>query len=119
MAGERLYGEFTDDKGTDWRVSIYDTNAAWNAANKTEFTLGAEGFVIRYSGNNEQQHQPIIGSSVEFTLFENVAAHTQTLDLLYSFAEGRLLLDIYRDPDGDNTVYWRGGILAEQVERHD
>jgi hypothetical protein len=47
MAGERLYGEFTDDKGTDWRVSIYDTNAAWNAANKTEFTLGAEGFVIR------------------------------------------------------------------------
>ena len=119
MAGERLYGEFTDDKGTDWRVSIYDTNAAWDASNATEFTLGAEGFVIRYSGNNEQQHQPIIGSSVEFTLFENVAAHTQTLDLLYSFAEGRLLLDIYRDPDGDNTVYWRGVILAEQVERND
>ena len=119
MAGERLYSEFQDDKGTAWRVSIYDTNATWDAANATEFKLGSEGFVLRYSGNNEQEHQPIIGSSVDFTLFEQVAAHTQTLDLLYSFEEGRLLLDIYRDPDGDNTIYWRGVILAEQVERND
>ena len=39
MAGNRLYGEFTDDKGDSWRVSIYDTNVTWNAANATEFTL--------------------------------------------------------------------------------
>ena len=119
MAGERLYGEFQDDKGTSWRVSIYDTNPSWNAANKEEFTLGSEGFVLSYSGNNEQQHQPIIGSSVEFTMYENDSAHTSTLDLLYSTAEGRLLLEVYRDPDGDNTLYWRGVILAEQVERAD
>jgi hypothetical protein len=119
MAGNRLYGEFTDDKGDSWRVSIYDTNVTWNAANATEFTLGSEGFVLSYSGNNEQQHQPIIGSTVAFTLYEQVAAHTQTLDLLYSFAEGRLLLEIYRDPDGDNEIYWRGVLLAEQVERND
>jgi len=119
MAGERLYSEFSDDKGTDWRVSIYDTNVTWNAANKASFVLGAEGFVIKYSGNNEQQHQPIIGSSVEFTLYEETADHTQTLDLLYSFAEGRLLLEIYKDPDGDNDLYWRGVILAEQIERMD
>lgn len=119
MAGERLYGEFQDDKGTSWRVSIYDTDASWNAANKEEFTLGSEGFVLSYSGNNEQQHQPIIGSSVEFTMYENDSAHTSTLDLLYSTAEGRLLLDVYRDPDGTNTLYWRGLILADQVERAD
>ena len=119
MAGERLYSEFTDDKGTDWRVSIYDTNAIWNPANKASFKLGSEGFVIRYSGNNEQQHQPIIPSSVEFTLYEENSDHTNTLNLLYSFAEGRLLLEVYRDPDGDNDIYWRGVILAEQVERAD
>jgi hypothetical protein len=119
MAGERLYSEFKDNEGDVWRVSIYDTNATWDAANKTAFTLGSDGFVLQYSGNNEQQHDPVIGSSVQFVLFEQVAAHTQTLDLLYSFPEGRLLLDIYRDPDGDNTLYWRGVILAEQVERND
>ena len=119
MAGNRLYSEFTDDKNDTWRVSIYDTNATWNQANAESFELGVEGFTIKYNGNNEQQHQPIIGSSVEFTLYENDSAHTQTLDLLYSFPEGRLLLEIYRDPDGDNSIYWRGVILAEQVERND
>jgi hypothetical protein len=119
MAGERLYSEFTDDKGTDWRVSIYDTNVTWNEANKASFVLGSEGFVISYNGNNEQAHQPIIGSSVEFTLYQNSADHTQTLNLLYSFPEGRLLLEVYRDPDGSNTLYWRGVIMAEQVERND
>ena len=114
MAGERLYGEFQDDKGDSWRVSIYDTNAAWNAANKEEFTLGSEGFVLSYSGNNEQQHQPIIGSSVEFTLYENDSAHTSTLDLLYSQPEGRLLLEVYRDPDGTNTLYWRASSLPSR-----
>ena len=118
MAGERLYSEFKDDKGTDWRVSIYDTGT-WNAANKASFVLGAEGFIIKYSGNNEQQHQPIIGSSVEFTLYEETSSHTQTLNLLYQVNEGRLLLEVYRDPDGDNDLYWRGVILAEQVERND
>ena len=119
MAGERLYSEFRDDKGMDWRVSIYDTNAVWNPANKESFVLGAEGFVIKYEGNNEQSFQPIIPSSVEFTLFEETADHTQTLDLLTSFPEGRLLLEIYKDPDGDNDIYWRGVILAEQLERAD
>ena len=119
MAGERLYSEFQDDQGTDWRVSIYDTDATWNAANKQSFTLGSEGFVLRYMGNNEQGHQPVIGSEVTLTLFEEISLHTSTLDLLYSDSEGRLLLEVYRDPDGDNTIYWRGVLLAEQVERND
>ena len=119
MAGERLYSEFKNDVGAVYRVSIYDTNSLWNEANKTAFTLGADGFTLSYSGNNEQQHQPIIGSSCSFTLYENAAAHTQTLDLLYSHPEGRLLLEVYLNPDTDNDLYWRGVILADQVERND
>ncbi|NBQ50755.1 MAG: hypothetical protein EBU35_08980 [Marivivens sp.] len=97
MAGERLYAEFKNDIGRVYRISIWDTDATWNSANKAEFNVGSEGFVLKYSGNNEQQHQPIIGSTVEFTMYENASAHTQTLDLLYSFPEGRLLLEIYEE----------------------
>jgi len=119
MAGNRLYSEFKNDNGDVYRVSIYDTNATWNPANASTFKLGSDGFTLSYSGNNEQQHQPIIPSTVEFTLYEETSAHTQTLDLMFSFPEGRLLLEIYSDPDGDNDIYWRGVILAEQVERAD
>ena len=119
MAGNRLYSEFKNDNGDVYRVSIYDTNAAWNPASASTFKLGSDGFTLSYSGNNEQQHQPIIPSTVEFTLYEETSAHTQTLDLMFSFPEGRLLLEIYSDPDGDNDIYWRGVILAEQVERSD
>ena len=119
MAGERLYSEFKNDDGDVFRVSIYDTDVTWNVANRESFKLGGDGFTLSYSGNNEQQHQPVIPSSVEFTLYEETSDHTQTLDLLYSSAEGRLLLEIYSDPDGDNDIYWRGVILAEQVERND
>lgn len=119
MAGERLYSEFKNDDGDVFRVSIYDTNATWNPANAATFKLGGDGFTLTYSGNNEQQHQPIIPSTVEFTLYEETSDHTQTLDLLYSFAEGRLLLEVYKDPDGANDIYWRGVLLAEQVERAD
>jgi hypothetical protein len=91
MAGNRLYSEFSNDNGDVYRVSIYDTNAAWNTANASTFKLGSEGFTLSYSGNNEQQHQPIIPSTVEFTLYEETSAHTQTLDLMFSFPEGRLL----------------------------
>ena len=119
MAGERLFSYFKDDSNEVWKVSIYDTSPTWNVANSEGFKLGSEGVVMRHEGDNEQQHQPLIGSSAEFTLYEENSDHTQTLDLLYSFPEGRLLLEIYRDPDGDNTIYWRGIILSEQVERMD
>lgn len=118
MAGTRHFAEFADEAGNVWRINIHDADLP-GAYTATEFKVGAEGFVLSYSGNNEQQHQPIIGSSVEFTFYEETAQHTQTLDLFYSNPEGRMLLEIYRDPDGTPSLYWRGVILAEQVTRMD
>lgn len=118
MAGTRHFAEFADEGGNVWRINIHDTDLP-GAYTATEFKVGSEGFVLSYQGNNEQQHQPIIGSSVEFTMYEETTAHTQTLDLFYSNPEGRMQLEIYKDPDGVNSLYWRGVILAEQVVRND
>lgn len=118
MAGTRHFAEFADEAGDVWRINIHDAELP-GVYTATEMKVGSEGFVLSYSGNNEQQHQPIIGSSVEFTFYEETAAHTQTLDLFYSNPEGRMLLEVYQDPDGDNRLYWRGVILAEQVVRMD
>ena len=47
----RLYAEFKDDLGDDWRLNIHDANYSSSAI---EFKLGADGFVFRYSGDNEE-----------------------------------------------------------------
>lgn len=108
----RLYAEFTDDLGTDWRVNIHQNG--WQVS-AVEFTLGADGFVLRYSGNNEDRYQPVIGSEVTFTLMETNVSHTLFLEALATSSDPDFTLSIYKDPDAANTLFWTGVILAEQV----
>ena len=103
----RLYAEFTDDQGTDWRLNIHDADYTGSAV---EFNLGADGFVLRYSGNNEDRYQPIIGSEVTFTLTENKTAHETFMNLLAQNVEVRFSVSIRRDPDGTDDFWW-GGVL--------
>ena len=103
----RLYSEFTDDLGGDWRVNIHDAN--FTGTTQT-FVLGADGFVLRYAGNNEDRYQPVIGSEVTFTLMEENVTHTGFMDDLATAAEQRFSVSIYKDPDGDNDFWW-GGVL--------
>lgn len=110
----RLYAEFTDDQGTDWRLNIHDADYT---GSEVEFNLGADGFVLRYSGNNEDRHQPIIGSEVTFTLTENATAHETFLDLLSTSAEQRFSVSIRKDPDGSDDFWWGGVLYPEQVVR--
>ena len=110
----RLYSEFTDDLGGDWRVNIHDAN--FTGTTQT-FVLGADGFVLRYSGNNEDRYQPIIGSEVTFTLMEENATHTGFMDDLATAAEQRFSVSIYKDPDGANEFWWGGVLYPEQVVR--
>jgi len=65
MATIRFYGEFKDEVSDVWRINLHDIDYNGTA---TEITLGSEGFELSYAGNNEDRHQPIIGSSVEFTV---------------------------------------------------
>lgn len=110
----RLYSEFTDDLGGDWRVNIHDAN--FTGTTQT-FVLGADGFVLRYSGNNEDRYQPVIGSEVTFTLMEENSVHTNFMDDLATAAEQRFSVSIYKDPDGANDFWWGGVLYPEQVVR--
>ena len=110
----RLYAEFTDDQGTDWRLNIHDADFTGVAR---QFNLSADGFVLRYSGNNEDRYQPIIGSEVTFTLTETEAAHETFMNQLAQNVEVRFSVSIRKDPDGDDDFWWGGVLLPEQVIR--
>ena len=110
----RLYSEFTDDLGGDWRVNIHDAN--FTGTTQT-FVLGADGFVLRYAGNNEDRYQTVIGSEVTFTVMEENSTHTGFMDDLATAAEQRFSVSIYKDPDGTNEFWWGGVLYPEQVVR--
>ena len=117
MATLRFYGEFQDDKGDTWRVNLHDT--AYNGT-AYENNLGADGFTLSYSGDNENRYQGIIGSSVNFIMF-NAESNFETFlnDILPASEEGRMQVEIRYDPDGVDTLFWCGILAAEQVEQED
>ena len=107
----RLYSEFTDYEGDTWRINIYQDNYGGSSS---AFVLGADGFVLRYEGDNQSRYQPIIGSSVEIPFTETLSAHTNFIGALATAEEGEFTVGIFRDPDGANTLYWGGVLLPEQ-----
>ena len=112
----RLFAEFKDDLGNDYRINIHENG--WGFA-AVEFNLGADGFTLRYSGDNENRFQPVIGSEVVFTLNETLAQHTSFIDALATSEDADFTVSIYKDPDGANTLFWTGVLLSEQTELHD
>lgn len=117
MATIRFYGEFKDEIGDAWRINIHDLNYNGTAY---EIKLGAEGFDLSYSGDNEDRYQPIIGSSVQFTVMNEGGEFETFLNTVLPAAEeGRMQLEIRKDPDNTNTLYWAGILAAEQIEQAD
>ena len=110
----RLYAEFTDDLGTDYRVNIHDSNFTGTT---TTFVLGSDGFILSYTGNNEDRMQGVIGSELTFTLTEENTIHTAFMDDISTTPELRFSVSVYKDPDGVNSPYWFGVLYPEQVTR--
>jgi len=117
MATIRFFGEFKDEVGDVFRINLHDTS--YNGS-ESEIVLGAEGFALTYAGNSEDRHQPIIGSSVEFTVI-NEGGNFETFlnSVLPAADEGRMQIEIRRDPDNVNALYWAGILAPEQVEQDD
>jgi len=112
----RLFAEFKDDLGNDYRLNIHQ--AGWQVT-PFEFNLGADGFTLRYTGDNENRMQGIIGSEVTFTLMENAAQHTSFLVALATSHDADFQISIYKDPDSTNVLFWTGVLLSEQIELQD
>ena len=114
-----VYGvsEFTDEKGTTWKVKIVDGSISTGDLNYA-FTLGPDGFRLSYDYDNFDRCKPILGSKVEITLLHNDSLNNEWnafYDALDSQVEGTYRIEIYRDPDSDNELWWAGEILPEQV----
>jgi hypothetical protein len=112
----RLRAEFSDILGEVWQLNIHDSNYTGSIVS---FNVGGDAYQLRYEGNNEDRHQPVIGSSLEFSIVENSANITTFLDELPTSFEGELTVTLRYLPDTVNTLYWAGIILPEQVVRKD
>jgi len=75
----RLRAEFSDILGEEWQLNIHDADYAGSIV---DFNVGGDAYVLRYEGNNEDRHQPVIGSTLEFSIVENAAGITTFLDYL-------------------------------------
>lgn len=116
MAYTYAVSEFTDEKNVTWKVKIIDAGSGSDLNHS--FTLGPNGFTLSYQYDNFDRCKAILGSKVSITLFhpdDNDAAFNTLYDKLNTGPEGIIRLEIYRDPDSDNELWWRGEVLAEQT----
>tara|TARA_R110001592_G_scaffold185705_2_gene429822 strand:+ start:615 stop:3329 length:2715 start_codon:yes stop_codon:yes gene_type:complete len=117
MAVVYAVSEFTDENGTDWKVKIVDGSISTGDLNHP-FVLGPDGFRLNYAFDNFDRAKPIVGSKVELTLFhpdDNDAAFNTLYAALDTSPEGTYRIEIYRDPDSSNEIWWVGEILPEQT----
>lgn len=112
---QRFYGEFADDQGDEWRINIYDDE--YTGATSS-VTLGANGFVISYEGNQSDPFQRIIPSKVTFDAYirSSTAFEDWVNDTMVQRNEAQVQIAIYKDPDGDNDFWWGGVVLVDQVQ---
>ena len=108
--------EFTDISGEDWCIKIqYE---APGADLNFPFNVGPDGFVLTYDYDELDRTKPIVGSRVQFTMYHptnNSIFFDALYDLIDIVEEGTFNVNIYKDPDGDNTLFWAGEILPEQI----
>ena len=108
--------EFTDISGEDWKVNLVRDQAGTDL--NLSFNLGPDGFRLSYDFDDYDRCKPVIGSRVQITMYQNdseVTASDSFYDLLSTDEEGTWRLEIYKDPDVTNTLFWVGEILPEQT----
>ena len=108
--------EFTDIKNTDWKVNIVKSSVGSDS--NLPFNLGPDGFNLTYDFDEYDRCKPVVGSRVQITLYHPIA-NSIFFDALYNFLdsdeEGEWRIDIYRDPDSTNELWWAGAIMPEQT----
>ena len=127
-----LWFEFISDQGTKYRVNINGTSAPNTTGNVGRETLATpDGFRLEYDGKSQETFKPVIGSKVTFTLRygtkkmnDGFTGNNRELavveSLLSSFRsfdnDGQFSVEIRRDPDDTDTLFWAGVLLTEQID---
>ncbi len=110
--------EFTDLKNTDWKVKIVSVPDP--GVGSSPFSLGPDGFSLTYDFDEYDRCKPIVGSRVQITLYHPTDTSVSNLfDAFYNALdtaeEGTYRIEIYRDPDSANELFWCGEIVPEQT----
>jgi hypothetical protein len=63
----RAYYEFTNDKDVTYRVELHGPDLFVDPA---EWVPTSDGFTLTYDGGNDEPLRPIVGSKVEFTVYD-------------------------------------------------
>ena len=93
------YGCFKDDNANFYQVEIYSETFN-NPTSSDEFTLGADGCSISYSGNGKDIDDPIKSSECSFTFYsQNSTDDAFFLDIMNAQV-GKYLLRIGRNTSG-------------------
>lgn len=109
--------EFSDVNQVDWKITIRKMTSAADSA--TTFYVGADGFVITYENGDEYDVlTPIMGSTCEFTMMyedgDRSRFEAMYTDIL-SGEDGLFCVEVHRDQDDTNELWWRGYILPEAI----
>jgi hypothetical protein len=110
--------EFTDLKNTDWKVKIVSVPDP--GVGSSPFSLGPDGFSLTYDFDEYDRCKPIVGSRVQITLYHPTDTSVSNFfDAFYNALdtaeEGTYRIEIYRDPDSANELWWAGAIMPEQT----
>lgn len=69
--GIRLQSEFRTSKDDQFRIKIVDSGFNGTA---TDVQLGGDGFTLTHDGETDAVYSPIVGSSVDFTIYNDDSA---------------------------------------------
>jgi hypothetical protein len=108
--------EFTDISNEDWEIKIVSQGTAtdWGKV----FKVGPDGFRLNYDFDQYDRCKPVIGSRVQLTMYQDDTETTSFeafYDLLAAIEEGGFRIEIYKDQDVTNTLFWVGEIIPEQT----
>ena len=106
----RYTSKFTNDLGDTFGVEIMD--ADYTGSSPFEFTLGADGFTLDYESEPQNRFQPVIGSTVQFSIVAQNTNDEYIIEQLAASEEGRFTVKITRDPDGTPSLFWSGVLTA-------
>ena len=108
--------EFTDISDEDWKIKVVSSGTASDWGNT--FNVGPDGFRLTYDFDQYDRCKPVIGSRVQLTMYQDdteTSNFESFYDLLAAVEEGVFRIEIYKDQDATNTLFWVGEILPEQT----